>query len=100
MRLFLSIVVALVCVVPVRAATVFTNFQSSSSFGCYVTGGVNMQACAAAVTPSANYTMTDAQIKVAAVDVAPLAAPPAPVIAKPAITNPVAMDLAASVHPV
>jgi hypothetical protein len=68
MRLLLSAVAAaLVSAVPLRADIVFTGFQSSSSSGCTVhsaSGFGTTAACAAAFTPTADYSMTDAQVKV------------------------------------
>lgn len=65
MRLLLfTIAGVLVLVIPLRAAIVFTNFQSASPTGCTVPPTGNTVACAAAFTPSANYTMTDAQVEV------------------------------------
>jgi hypothetical protein len=67
MRLLFSTVAALlVSVVSLRAAVVFTNFQSGGAAGCAARTILVPFACAAAFTPSANYIMTDAQVKVQA----------------------------------
>jgi hypothetical protein len=68
MRLLLpTVAAAIAAVMPLQADTVFTDFQSGTSPVCAVVGGPLgsiMAACAAAFTPSANYIMTDAQVKV------------------------------------